>query len=254
MFAVRMTLTRNSSESCPVEAHEALVGGGSWCGTSGVRPTPASRLRGDRVDDSPHRGHFRSRKPAPPGVFLNQRLVLGQVDAEGLVSRNIGMFPLNVLLFGLHCGKHTIGLLGSFAQRLAFGRTDARNLAFNDVSGHDISLVAHGQVAKADVSVIGSNAVPSGFVYCLTSLVCVSVTVNVNSMLVVAAAKTQKRSLRVTADNLFRGPRPAEDAGTGDVSSRHGGRPGARSQRNRGVRRTVSSAGTRGLADLCVSS
>ncbi len=60
-----------------------------------------------------------------------------------------------------------------------------------------ISHVHDGHVANAFVSVTAADETPSGFTYSFTSPETVSVTVSVYATLVVAAAKTQKRSFSV---------------------------------------------------------
>lgn len=53
-------------------------------------------LFGGRVDHLAHLGHLGGREAADLGVFMNDRLVRGEVDAEGLVVGDVALQPLDV--------------------------------------------------------------------------------------------------------------------------------------------------------------
>jgi hypothetical protein len=46
------------------------------------------------------------------------------------------MFPLDVLVLGLHGGKNAVGLLRRVTQGVALGRADFRYISFDDVAWH----------------------------------------------------------------------------------------------------------------------
>src|SRR5262249_44529736 len=100
-------------------------------GNPGAAPSaPRSALgRGGGVDHLPHFGDLGRRKPAGLGVFADDLVVLGEVDAEGLVVGDIALDPLDV---GAELMQHLIGLGGSAPQLVALEGADLGNVPLDD--------------------------------------------------------------------------------------------------------------------------
>ena len=82
----------------------------------GPADTPSrsgSPLRRHWINHPPHLGHGVGGEPAALGMLLDERLVVGDIHTEGLVAREIGVFPLDVLALRLHLGEHRVRLLRS---------------------------------------------------------------------------------------------------------------------------------------------
>ena len=79
-----------------------------------VRKAAAScLLRACRVEKPAHGGDAIGRKAYTPGVFLDGRLVRGEIDAVDLVAGNVAMEPLDL---GTHSLQNVDRLLGDFTQ------------------------------------------------------------------------------------------------------------------------------------------
>src|ERR1700732_1469826 len=70
-----------------------------------------------RIDHLAHLGDLAGREPADFGVLPDDRLIFGQIDAKGLVGRDIAFDPLDV---GSKLLERRVGLRGRAAQLLAF--------------------------------------------------------------------------------------------------------------------------------------
>src|SRR5205823_2307223 len=111
----------------------------AFCWEAGAS-APLSFLRcgrGRRIDHAANFGDLVRREAAAPGVLVNERLVLGKIDAKGFVSGDVAFDPLNV---GAELLQGRVRLLRSLAQGSPFGAADCRQLALDDEFAHGSSL------------------------------------------------------------------------------------------------------------------
>lgn len=92
--------------------------------------TAGSGSRRRRVDHSPDLGDLRGGEPADFRVPLNGSDIFRQVDAEGLVFRNIGLDPLHI---GAELGKCRIRGFCRFPELVTLKCADLWNIAFDHV-------------------------------------------------------------------------------------------------------------------------
>jgi hypothetical protein len=101
-----------------------------------IETRPAFRprlLRARRIEKPPDGGDAIGGKAYAPGMFLNGRLVRGEVDAVHLVAGYVAMEPLDLRT---HCLQNVDRLLRDFLQ-LGVGETSgSRDFAFDDEFGH----------------------------------------------------------------------------------------------------------------------
>src|SRR5579862_6916983 len=81
-----------------------------------------------RVDHLLHFSDFCCRKAADLGVLADYRLVLRQIDAEGLVIRYIALDPLDI---GAELVQHFIRLGGSVSKLAALKGADFRDVSLD---------------------------------------------------------------------------------------------------------------------------
>src|SRR5215471_20872972 len=98
------------------------------------------------IDHLTHLGYLGGREATALCVLMNKSLTVGEIDAEGLISCHIGVFPLNILPLSLHFGEHGIGFVRCIAQCFTFRRTDSGNITLNNISRHDGSSSVRGKV------------------------------------------------------------------------------------------------------------
>src|SRR5205814_3463502 len=79
------------------------------------------------------------RESAQFSVFLNDRLIFGQIHAEHFVGRNKGFLPLNI---GTKLLQHLIRFMRRFPQLLFLQRPDLRNLSLNHIFLPNFLLLA----------------------------------------------------------------------------------------------------------------
>src|SRR6266478_3804687 len=99
--------------------------------------TSVGLRRRRRVDHAADLGDLVRRKAAAPGVLVNDRLVVGKVDAKGLVGSDVALDPLDL---GTELLQGRVRLLRRLAQSLPFGAVDRRQLAFDDELAHGFSF------------------------------------------------------------------------------------------------------------------
>src|SRR6516162_580712 len=88
-----------------------------------------SRGRGGRIDHLLHFGDLCRRKAADLGVFADDGLVLGEIDAKGLVVGYVALDPLNV---GTELMQDLVRFCSRRAQLFALECADFRNIPFDD--------------------------------------------------------------------------------------------------------------------------
>src|SRR6516225_2610834 len=109
-----------------------------WPWTPACAEVTLSRLgRGGRVDHPPDLGDLVGREAASPGVLLNDRLVLCEVDAKGLVVGDVALDPLDI---GTELFEGRVRLLRGLSQGLPLGAADRRQFAFDDELAHGSSF------------------------------------------------------------------------------------------------------------------
>src|SRR6266851_3931256 len=98
-----------------------------------LRPSPA--VLGGRVDHLADLGDLGGREAADLGVLFDDVLVLGEVDAERLVGRDIAVDPLDV---GAELAQHLVRFRRRAAQLLALQAAGAGDVALDDefAQGH----------------------------------------------------------------------------------------------------------------------
>jgi len=90
-------------------------------------------LRACRIKESAYGGDAIGRKTYTLGVFMDGRLVRGEVDAVHLVAGYVTMEPLNLWT---HSPQNADRLLRDFPQLCVGQLTSSRNFAFDDELGH----------------------------------------------------------------------------------------------------------------------
>src|ERR1700730_6024890 len=98
------------------------------------------RCRG-RVDHPADFGDLVSRETAALGVLLDDRLVLCEVDAKGLVGGDVALDPLNIRAELL---QRRVRFLRGVPEGLPFGAADRRKLAFDDELAHGFLPIKSG--------------------------------------------------------------------------------------------------------------
>src|SRR5579859_6303885 len=89
----------------------------------------SGRMLGGRIDHLAHFGDLGRRKAADLRMLLDDRLVLGEIDAKRLIGRDIALDPLDI---GPELAQHAVGFAGSGAQLLALERAGSGDIAFDD--------------------------------------------------------------------------------------------------------------------------
>src|SRR5207237_2558345 len=84
---------------------------------------------GGGVDHLANFGDLGRREAADLGVLFDDRLVLGEIDAEGLVGRDIALDPLDV---GAQIAQHAIRFRRGALQLLALQAADRRDIPLDD--------------------------------------------------------------------------------------------------------------------------
>lgn len=97
-----------------------------------------SSLSSNRINHFAHLSYDGGWESASLRMLLNQRIVVGKVDAERFVASDIGVFPLDILLFCFHVRQHAIRFLRSVTQRFAVSGADVGNIPLNHVSRNDV--------------------------------------------------------------------------------------------------------------------
>lgn len=93
------------------------------------KDSASALLRACRVQEPAHRGDAIGRKAYAFGVFLDRRLVRGEIDAVHFVPCHVAMEPLNLRT---HSPQNADRLLGNFSQ-LGVGQfAGSRNFTFDD--------------------------------------------------------------------------------------------------------------------------
>src|SRR5690606_31107096 len=92
-----------------------------------------SGVGGGRVYGLADLGDLVGREAAQPRMFVDDLLVAGEVDAEGLVGGDVALDPLDV---GAEFLERGVRLLGRGLERLALRTADGRKLAFDDKAAH----------------------------------------------------------------------------------------------------------------------
>src|ERR1700693_1194440 len=100
-----------------------------WSWSQGPLLARLLRSFGRRIDHLAHLGDLAGREPADFGGLTDDRLIFGQIDAKGLVGRNVAFDPLNV---GAKLLERLVGLRGCSAQLVALERADLRNVPLDD--------------------------------------------------------------------------------------------------------------------------
>src|SRR5271168_1185155 len=127
------TWPRRSGLSCPTNSR-----------THHMRPFPSarshrSRMLGGWVYHLANFGNLGRRKSTDLRMLLDDRLVLGEINAEGLV---VGYIALNPLDFRTELPQRLIGLRCRTTKLLPIERSGARNVAFDNelAQGHGFLL------------------------------------------------------------------------------------------------------------------
>src|SRR5262249_25039930 len=107
--------------------------------------TPAS----GRVNGFANLRYCRSRKSADLCVLMNERLVFGQIDAEHLVRRNIGLHPLDLRA---ELTQYVVGFVCGLTQLFALQAAHLRDFTLNEILLH-IFLLRHDSVHRLPVSI-----------------------------------------------------------------------------------------------------
>src|SRR5205085_5019485 len=84
---------------------------------------------GRGIDHLADFGDLARREAADLGVFLDDRLILGEVDAEGLVGGDIAVDPLDV---GAELAQYLVRFRRRAAKLLALEAADRRDVALDD--------------------------------------------------------------------------------------------------------------------------
>jgi hypothetical protein len=92
-----------------------------------------SCLRGRWINDSANLGDTVGGKTTTLCVFADDVLIVGEVDAEGLVRRHIGFLPLDVRR---ELCQHLVLFLCGRLEFLAVGAADGWKFALDDVATH----------------------------------------------------------------------------------------------------------------------
>jgi hypothetical protein len=96
----------------------------------------SSGCGGGWVDHRLHRGDFACRKAADFGVPADDRLVFGEIDAEGFIICNITFDPLDV---GAELAQHIVRFRRGLAQLFPHESSDLKDIALDDefLQSHD---------------------------------------------------------------------------------------------------------------------
>src|SRR5438477_3273484 len=95
-----------------------------------------SGFRRGRVDGFANLRDTVCREPSLPGMFADQFLVRGDVDAVDLVIRNVAVQPLDL---GTELAQHAAGSLRDGGELVGRHFTRVRNFALDDVFRHALS-------------------------------------------------------------------------------------------------------------------
>jgi hypothetical protein len=96
----------------------------------------SSGCGGGWVDHRLHRGDFACREAADFGVPADDRLVFGEIDAEGFIICNITFDPLDV---GAELAQHIVRFRRGLAQLFPLESSDLKDIALDDefLQSHD---------------------------------------------------------------------------------------------------------------------